>query len=716
MPHRSQQPPNPTIAVHLAPDPPGQGPQRPFGTVGSLHRGGLRTPPPPGDESDDPSDKQSDYLSDNPGDDSSESSYSSNNGSSDSLTMIIRRSRIPSSYKPRADGYLPFAVLRRHMTNDRIRKALREECEIAEKEQVEQFCAQIVPAGLANSPKRWCVGAPESGGSHLGTPAGYLTVFALLLEIERGDLIGHFIDQGFSDHQLPLGTKLGPNRSVQLAEIRKPDAVAKSCWLRHTDVKSLREEQWSFFTPFFECEQDGTPKHYDLPTEAQLPWRQTGKDDRKKWPTSDVGHCQGSWGRQGDPGAEALAGGFGTVELVIIDPDSHGFHHLLKQLSLPNKWFAIKSLLKADVVKYKKEIDNLKRFSGRNHENLVTLLATFTHRDKFNLIFPCADGDLEHYWRRLRSPAKTPEFTLWISAQILGLTGAVHTIHEPPNDFLGDPERKFGRHGDLKPENILYYPSANGGKAPGKLIITDFGLADVHRELSKSAVRKKGLGYTMSWAPPECDMKGNINALWDIWSLGCIFLEMACWMLGDDRKTGQERRKEFARARRQLDLFQVGTQQFYYIKPTGKEGEYGFGVKDGVVQCIEDMHKNPCCTQYLHELLDLVYNHMLVVRSPPKFDRIRSKALLTKVQSMHRKAQGPGGVAYLTEHRPWVNPCVQERPPVLDALYEELQAMVDESKKPLASGASHPMGDKNGSTGDSSDEAEPTSWYAQGRA
>ncbi|KAL8411631.1 hypothetical protein RB596_001051 [Gaeumannomyces avenae] len=581
MPHRSQQAPTPTIAVH----PPSQEPQsnpwgRPFGTGGSLHRGG-----PPSDESDNSGDKRSDYPSDNPEDDYSESSYS--NDSSDSLTAILRGSRIPSSYNPDGDGYLPFAVLLRLMTADRIREELQEGCGITQGDRIKELCAEIAPAGLAGSPSRWCVHAPESGGSHLETPAGYLAVFALLLEIGRGNLIGHFIDQGISDHKLPLRIEVLPNRTLQLPDIRKPDAVSGRHWFERNHIRLLRNDQWSFFTPFFDCERDGTPKHYDLPTEAQLPWRQPGKSDRKKWPTSDVGHCQGSWGRQGDPGAEALAGGFGTVELVIIDPDSHGFHHLLQQLSLPNKWFAIKSLRQADEVKYKKEIDNLKRFSGRNHENLVTLLATFTHRDKFNLIFPCADGDLEHYWTRLGSPAKTPEFTLWISAQILGLTGAVHTIHEPPNDFLGDPERKFGRHGDLKPENILYYPSADGGKAPGKLIITDFGLADVHRELSKSAVRKKGLGYTMSWAPPECDMKGDLNALWDIWSLGCIFLEMACWMLGDDRKTGQERRNEFALARHQLDLLQVGTRQFYYIKPTDKEGEYGFGVKDGVVQVSE---------------------------------------------------------------------------------------------------------------------------------
>ncbi|KAL8347560.1 hypothetical protein RB601_003041 [Gaeumannomyces tritici] len=676
MPRRSQQAPTPTIAVHLA-----------------------------SDESDDPSDKQSDYLSDNPEDDSSESNYS--NGSSDSLTVILRESRIPSSYNPDGDGYLPFAALLRLMTADRIREELQEECGITQGDRITELCAKIAPAGLASSPSRWCEHAPESGGSHLETPAGYLTVFALLLEVGRGDLIGHFIDQGLSDHKLPLRIKVLPNRGLQLADIRKPDAITKSHWLRHADVKVLRAEQWSFFTPFFDCEPDGTPKHYELPTEAQLPWRQPGKNEKKEWPTSDVGHCQGSaWNREAAPGAEALTGGFGTVELVIIDPDSHGFHPLLQQLSLPNKWFAIKSLRRADVVNYKKEIDNLTRFTGRSHENLVTLLATFTHRDKYSLIFPSADCDLDHYWKRLGSPKKTPEFTFWVSAQVLGLTEAIHTIHEPPNIFLGDPERKFGRHGDLKPENILYYPSADGSKAPDKLVITDFGLADVHRELSKSAVPKNELSYTRSWAPPECDMKGDINTLWDIWSLGCIFLDMACWMLGDDRKTGQKRRDEFAFARRRHGLLHNTTEQFYSIIPTKSERVYGFGVNDGVVQCIEGMHRDQRCTQYLHELLDLVYSHMLVVRSPPKSDRIRSKALVTKVQSIHRKAQGPGGVAYLMEHMPWADHCVKKRSPVFGALDERLQVMVDESKK-------SPM---NGSAGDSSDEPEVTSWYAGGGA
>ncbi|KAL8381910.1 hypothetical protein RB595_005928 [Gaeumannomyces hyphopodioides] len=713
--HLSHQPSNPTITVHS----PDQEPQSKTGggspdTVGKLYRDGLSRPSLPGDESDDPSDKQSDDPSDKAEDESSNSSYSPSDDVDDDLTTIIRISRISSSYTPNTNGYLPFAVLRRLMTPDRIREALQEECGITEGERIKELCAEIAPAGLASSPNRWCTDAPNSGRSRLETPAGYLTVFALLLEIERGDFIGHFIDQGFSDHKLPLRIEECTKKTLRLAGIRKPDAVDVRHWFRRTDVTSLRDGQWSFFTPFFDCERDGTPKHYDLPIEAHLPWMQPMKNDRKEWPTSDVGRCQGSaWGRQEDPGAKELAGGFGTVEIVMIDPDSHGFHGLLQQLSLPKKWFAIKSLRTADVTKYKKEIDNLTRFSGRNHENLVTLLATFTHKGQFSLIFPCADCDLEHYWKRLRSPNKTPEFALWVSAQISGLTGAIHTIHDPPSIYLGDPERKFGRHGDLKPENILYYPLADNDKALGKLVITDFGLADVHRELSKSAVHKKELNYTRSWAPPECDMKGDINTQWDIWSLGCIFLEMACWMLGGDKKTGQERREKFARERRQPDLLQFGTEEFYYITPTESEGLYGFRVKDVVVQWIEDMHRDPCCTQYLHELLDLVYDHMLVVRSLPEFDRIRSKALLTKVQSMHTKAKGPGGVAYLTEHKSWTSDCVQKRPLVHAPLDEKLQKMVDESKKPPTQGASHQTKDRNGSTGYSSDETEPTSWYAQ---
>ncbi|KAL8342008.1 hypothetical protein RB598_003767 [Gaeumannomyces tritici] len=606
-----------------------------------------------------------------------------------SLVAIIQQHRIPS-YEEDTDGYLPFAVLRRVMTPERIRAALRKNCGFTEDKRITQLCAEIVPDGLTSNATRWCADAPSPPSGSSRSPPGYLIVFALLLEIDRGALIEYFIQQGCSDAKLPLQTKRCQHE-LHLVEATKPRDLESRQWLRYTDIKWLRARQWFFLTPFFACEEDGTPKHYCLPVEAQLPWRPIPMTDKDRWLTSHANDGQYSgWGRPGGLGTFKPAGGFGMVEPVIIDPDSHGFHAQLRRLSLPNNRFAVIPIRKADADRYKKEIQILKRCSSRSHEHLVTFLATFEHKDQYCFIFPYAECNLDQHWKSLKSPRKTPEFALWASAQVLGLAEAIHILHNPPRSSLGEQDaQRFGRHGGLKPEDILYFPPPDDGgggressapnalralwrhglvspedKALGKLVITDFRLADV-QSYSK-------------WAPPEYDMKGDINSrLWDIWTLGCIFLEMVCWMLGDGKKSGQDRREEFAQDRLHYDLFRVGTDQFYEIMPQDHEGRYGFRVNDMVVQWIEKMHKNPCCTQYLHELLDLVYDHMLVVPSPPQLDRIRPRALLERVQGMHSKAQGVDGIAYLTEHQPWPNQVVQRRLVVRAELDEELQVRTE---------------------------------------
>ncbi|WCJ44182.1 Protein kinase superfamily protein [Euphorbia peplus] len=84
-------------------------------------------------------------------------------------------------------------------------------------------------------------------------------------------------------------------------------------------------------------------------------------------------------------------------------------------------------------------------------------------------------------------------------------------------------------HCDLKPENILVFPSVNGRQ----LKIADFGLA---ADLDKKRVEKKtekfrGTYYYMSpeSVPFKRDgaiKKGVVGTALDIWSLGCVVIEM----------------------------------------------------------------------------------------------------------------------------------------------------------------------------------------------
>jgi serine/threonine protein kinase len=111
------------------------------------------------------------------------------------------------------------------------------------------------------------------------------------------------------------------------------------------------------------------------------------------------------------------------------------------------------------------------------------------------------------------------------------LVQAVKRIHDPrKNEGVLEAEPTYGRHGDLKAENILWFKGQSGH---GKLVISDMGLSQVHRFMSRSNVTNGRVKRTPKYRPPECDyMNGKISRTFDIWTLGCMFLEMLTWLLG----------------------------------------------------------------------------------------------------------------------------------------------------------------------------------------
>jgi serine/threonine protein kinase len=92
-----------------------------------------------------------------------------------------------------------------------------------------------------------------------------------------------------------------------------------------------------------------------------------------------------------------------------------------------------------------------------------------------------------------------------------------------------DADKKFGRHGDLKPENILRFEGNNGDA--GILQITNFSLGRFHRFESRSTQDPRRINGSSAYAPPELALALPVSRAYDIWSLGCIFLEFITWLL-----------------------------------------------------------------------------------------------------------------------------------------------------------------------------------------
>ena len=204
--------------------------------------------------------------------------------------------------------------------------------------------------------------------------------------------------------------------------------------------------------------------------------------------------------------------------------------------------FALKAIEAGDQKAYREELSALEKTCAQvqKEKHLIKLLLTFRHGEKFYLLFEWADGNLEEFWRTRSFRPPTVLRERWATEQCLGLARAVSRIHglttwqkrerSSSAGSLFEAERDWGRHGDIKHENILWFQEY--GNDHNLLVISDLGLTRYHSQLSKSFVPRSHIdGCSWAYRPPELDLDERISQKYDIWSLGCVFLEFCVWYL-----------------------------------------------------------------------------------------------------------------------------------------------------------------------------------------
>jgi serine/threonine protein kinase len=176
----------------------------------------------------------------------------------------------------------------------------------------------------------------------------------------------------------------------------------------------------------------------------------------------------------------------------------------------------------------------LKIFSNDAHPHLISLLVTYEYLKVYYLIFPWADGHLYEFWSTIEpEPIVDYEKIMWVAKQSEGIASGLLKVHTYQTSELsgqkGSHHTKYGRHGDLKPENILWFSDEDGGT----LKISDFGLSEYNTIQSKSMKPRSKVATSASYRPPECDTEGGtIGPSFDIWTLGCLYLEFITWLIG----------------------------------------------------------------------------------------------------------------------------------------------------------------------------------------
>jgi serine/threonine protein kinase len=188
-------------------------------------------------------------------------------------------------------------------------------------------------------------------------------------------------------------------------------------------------------------------------------------------------------------------GGFGTVDRVVSTFSNRDYAR--KLIPRGRTFRKDKLVLQAFV----KELSSLKRLS---HRHLVSLVASYTDKRFVALIMsPVADCNMETLLAQSSSAHPARPF---LRSFFGCLTTALGYLHD--NRI---------RHKDIKPSNILIKHD--------QVYLTDFGTVLDWSELGNSTTATAP-PTTPRYCAPEVMMYMERNSSSDIWSLGCVFLEM----------------------------------------------------------------------------------------------------------------------------------------------------------------------------------------------
>lgn len=188
----------------------------------------------------------------------------------------------------------------------------------------------------------------------------------------------------------------------------------------------------------------------------------------------------------------------------------------------------------------------------------VDLFTTFEHEKRYHLLSRWADGgNLDNLWRTEHPvPEITYEKVCWLAQQCQGLAFGLEGVHNtkmtaedveafgfqpasptssqtdgsPSTTGEDDHGKDYGRHGDIKPQNILWFKQDSNRYNLGMLKLSDFGLTTFHHAQT-TQVTPRNIRVTPTYSAPEREIDEKLSRPFDIWSLGCIFLEFITWVL-----------------------------------------------------------------------------------------------------------------------------------------------------------------------------------------
>lgn len=449
-------------------------------------------------------------------------------------------------------------------------------------ESVTQYCSTYAATAPKDETSKILEYVFGSEGNYRG-PARQ--VFAILVLMNRPSFIPGVVAENIRDHDLPLAQCAGTGADFQLARNSESQRALKcfSQW-EMSDRISFDVYQYQVNVPIFRLLDQNKPcflpEKYvamELDDRSVLPFTDYDRENQITSGSSKVVRVQ----------IHTAHNDFNKHVSRLVSPSSespelgsprHASHAHMEffETNQPNESFALKTLDAGNAeneTHFRLEVTALTKIRAKQKPHLVDVLTTFKYDNKYHLLFRWAcGGNLSSLWKEANENLSR-NTVCWIAQQCWGLADGLDGIHNaklsveevgqvqqpstgPPSPTKGRSwfsalktnKKDCGRHGDIKPPNILWFKQDENDYEKdyglGVLKISDFGLTTFHTALTTQAPPKDQNGCTWTYAPPEYDLKEDISRPFDIWSLGCVYLEFITWaLLGPSGiKDFQERR------------------------------------------------------------------------------------------------------------------------------------------------------------------------------
>lgn len=339
-------------------------------------------------------------------------------------------------------------------------------------------------------------------------------IFSILLLCAREDLLLSPFFRRICDSDLPL-------------HFAQSDEIDHDLGIKEKEL--FLHKQWQVYTPWlteYDPQINQEPEIFD--DEVALPWLKKKRIAKRIW------------------------GEVSFVEKVEIHPCSHNLVsealHLFFQESCTDSMqrpgddqaFALKTFEQRlapglSEKRFHHEVNS--NLQAPKHERIVRLLTAFQHRERSYILFPYANEiSLEKLWRSYAPPGVVQDSNGvlvanwytddWLVRECFGIASALAATHGF-DDNRHDAARVL-LHADIKPENILCFRTP-GSDTPVKLKLADFGEAKVFEPSNPLKTNK--VAHLMTYRPPEHSPESPLTLNYDVWCLGCLFLDFVTWAI-----------------------------------------------------------------------------------------------------------------------------------------------------------------------------------------